>query len=251
MKKKAARAGSRRNAEAPGLRRVSAEVSGLELDARRSQRLKAAELLQGGRTPLQLIEVAAQGAAVAEEAVRQATAIDPPPRLACKEGCDWCCHLAVGTSVPEVVRIVAYLRQTLSPEELEATRQRVARADDDRRRLPPDRRAAARLPCPLLVEHRCSAYPVRPLTCRGFNSTDASRCELFVKAPVRVEIPMYPPQQRIMTFVLDGTRAALQAAGLKDELLDLRPALRIALDTPDAVDRWLAGQPVFAPARLD
>ena len=47
--------------------------------------------------------------------IRQAMKADPPPTLACKEGCDWCCHLTVGTSVPEVVRIVAYLRQTLSP----------------------------------------------------------------------------------------------------------------------------------------
>jgi Fe-S-cluster containining protein len=228
-----------------------AEVSGLELDARRAQRLKAAEVLQGGRTPLQLIEVAAHATTIAEQAVRQAMEADPPPPLACKEGCDWCCHLTVGTSVPEVVRIVAYLRETLSPEELLAMRERVARTDDDRRRLPLDRRADARLPCPLLVEHRCSAYPVRPLTCRGFNSSDASRCEQFVKSRARVQIPMYHPQQRLMTFVLDGTRAALQASGLKDDLLDLKPALRIALDVPDALERWLTGQPVFAPARLD
>jgi hypothetical protein len=43
----------------------------------------------------------------------------------------------------------------------------------------------------------------------------------------------------------------LQAVGLKDDLLELNAALRIALEQPDAVDRWLAGQPVFAAARLD
>jgi hypothetical protein len=249
MMKKGAR--SRSKAAPPARQRDGAPLGGLELDARRAQRLKAAEVLRGGRTPLKLIEIAAQATAVADDALRRATAADAPPPLACKEGCDWCCHLTVGTSVPEVVRIVDYLRQTLSPEELAATRQRVVSADDERRRLPPDRRAAARLPCPLLVEHRCVAYAVRPLTCRGFNSSDASRCEQFVKSRARVEIPMYQPQQRLMTFVLDGTRAAMQAAGLRDDLLDLRAALRIALDAPDAVDRWLAGQPVFVPARLD
>jgi Fe-S-cluster containining protein len=228
-----------------------AQARGLELDARRTQRVKALEVLQGGRTPLRLIEVAEEATVIAEQAIRQAMESDPPPRFACKEGCDWCCHLTVGTSVPEVVRIAAYLRQTLSAEELRATRERLARTDDERRRLPRNQRSKARLPCGLLVEHRCAAYSVRPLTCRGFNSADATRCEQFVKSRARVEVPVYQPQMRLTTFVLDGTRSALQAAGLKDDLLELNAALRIALDVPDALDRWLAGEPVFAPARLD
>jgi Fe-S-cluster containining protein len=245
MTHKSTKAGTRSNAA------TQAEISGLELDARRLQRLKATEVLQGGRTPLKLIEVAKEGAAIAEQTVRQAMQADPPVPSACKEGCDWCCHLTVGTSVPEVVRIVTYLRQTLSPEELRATQEQVAKNDAERRQLPPNRRAAARLPCGLLVGHRCSAYLVRPLTCRGFNSADASRCEQFVTSRARVEIPAYQPQQRVMTFVLDGTRAGLQAVGLKDDLLELNAALRIALEQPDAIDHWLAGQPVFATARLD
>jgi Fe-S-cluster containining protein len=249
MKKKGVGPGARnKTTSAPP--RPPGAVGGLELDARRCQRLKTAEVLQGGRTPLQLIEVAEHGAALAEQAVRRAMEDDRPPPRACKEGCDWCCHLTVGTSVPEVVRIAEYLRQTLSPEELRAVRERVARADGARRRLRPDQRAASRLPCPLLTDHRCSAYPVRPLTCRGFNSADASRCELFVTSRARVALPVYQPQQRLMTFVLDGTRAGLAASGLPDDLLELNAALRIALDVPDAFGRWLAGEPVFAPARL-
>ena len=87
MKKKGGRPGARNKAARPS----QAQVSGLELDARRSQRLKALEVLQGGRTPLQLIEVAEQATVIAEQAVRQAMKADPPPPLACKEGCDWCC----------------------------------------------------------------------------------------------------------------------------------------------------------------
>jgi Fe-S-cluster containining protein len=248
MKKKATRPGARNKPAAGG----RPEVSGLSLDARRSQRLKAAETLQGSRIPLKLIEIAEHGTAVAEETLGKAMQLERRLPLACKEGCDWCCHLRVGASVPEVVRIVEYLRQTLSPEELRATHERVARRDDERRQMKPAQRAASRPPCVLLVEHRCCAYPARPLTCRGFNSADASACERFVKSAGRIdEIPMYRPQQRLMTFVLDGTRAGLQAAGLQDDLLELGAALRIALDVPDAAERWLAGEPVFAPARME
>ena len=46
-------------------------------------------------------------------------------------------------------------------------------------------------------------------------------------------------------------RAGLAEAGLKGDLLELTAALRIAFEVPDAFERWLAGEAVFAPARLD
>jgi Fe-S-cluster containining protein len=113
-----------------------------------------------------------------------------------------------------------------------------------------DRWKAARLPCPLLVNNRCSVYPVRPLTCRGYNSSNARCCEQTVKARERVEVPVYSPQHRIATFILDGLRAGLAESGLKNELLELTAGLRIALTTPNAVDRWLVGEPTFTLAKL-
>jgi len=43
----------------------------------------------------------------------------------------------------------------------------------------------------------------------------------------------------------------MESAGLQGELLELVSALRTALDTPDAAERWLNGERVFAnaPAR--
>jgi Fe-S-cluster containining protein len=223
----------------------------LEMEARRCQRLQTVETLKAGRTPLQLVDVADCGARVAEQAVRTAMAADPPPPSACKEGCDWCCYLTVGTTVPEVVRIAAYLRQTLSPEELQATRQRITELEEHKRRQSLGQRADAHAPCALLVNHRCVAYPVRPLTCRGFNSSDAHLCELFLQSPRKVVVPAYVPQLRLMTFVLDGMRAGLSESGLRGDLVELTTALRIALELPDAAERWLAGEAVFAPARLN
>jgi Fe-S-cluster containining protein len=237
--------GSRKPPAAP------AGAGGLELDARRSGRLQTAGILKPARTPLTVIAAAGQAADLAEGAVREAKRRWPPPPSACQEGCDWCCYLLVGTSVPEVARIVEHLRQTLSPEELRALRERVVRQDEQRRALKGPQRAAAHLPCALLVGRRCSAYPVRPLTCRGFNSADARRCELSVTSGARVAVPAYAPQLRLNTFVLDGLREGLAAAGLSGDLLELNAALRIALEVPDAVERWLAGEAVFAAARLD
>jgi Fe-S-cluster containining protein len=226
-------------------------LAGLELDARRAARVGTVEALRGGRVPLTLIAAADHGARVAEEAVRQAARESPPPRSACQEGCDWCCHLTVGASAAEVVRIVEHLRATLSPEELRVVAERAAQLDAQRQELKAARRGEARLPCVLLVNRRCLAYPVRPLTCRGFNSSDASRCERFVKSPGSGALPAYAPQLRLAAFVLDGVRAGLAESGLAGDRLELTAALRIALQEPGAIDRYLAGQPAFAAARLD
>ena len=221
-------------------------TEGFELDARRAARTRAAELLRAGRTPLTVVAAADAAGAAADaglDAVRKAYS---PPRSDCREGCDWCCHLTVGTASPEVFRIVAYLRQTLSAEEFGALRERVTRLTAARRDRPA---GAGPLPCALLVEHRCTAYPVRPLTCRGFNSADARRCERSLTER-GVAVPAWAPQVRMHTFALDGLRAGSAEAGLAGDLLELTAALHIALETEDAAARWLAGEAVFAPARL-
>jgi len=222
-----------------------------DLAARRAQRLHTTKTLRQQRTPLQVIAVVENAVAVAEAAV-QAAMEHAPPRspLACEEGCAWCCYKVVGVAAPEVLRIVAYLRETLSAEALQGLRERVGKANEQRRVLSPDQRRRTALPCPLLQDNRCSAYPVRPLTCRGYNSSDARRCAESVSGPKQVEVPMYAPQQRLNTFVLDGLRAGVEECGLEGELLELVAALNVALETPDGESRWLSGEKVFASARL-
>jgi Fe-S-cluster containining protein len=204
-----------------------------------------------GRKPLQVIDVAQSAVAVAEAALQDALQ-RAPPRLpaACQEGCAWCCHKLVGTAAPEVLRIVTYLQDNLSPEAQAVLCQRIAHGAEQRRGLSMAQLRRSALPCPLLVEHRCSAYPVRPLTCRGYNSTDPRRCELDLTAPSPDGVPVYAPQQRLTTFVLDGLRAGLQDSQLDGASLELTAALRVAMETPDVWERWLAGEAVFAPARL-
>jgi hypothetical protein len=95
----------------------------------------------------------------------------------------------------------------------------------------------ARLPCPLLVADRCLAYPVRPLTCRGLNSSSAAKCERALELGNAAAVPFYAPQQALCTLVLDG------------ELHELSAALAIAL-TPDAAECWLTGEAIFTRSRM-
>jgi uncharacterized protein len=243
--------GSPRKRRDSGAPSVTMGVSGAELEARRDQRLKTVALLGSGRTPLPLVAVAEEAVRGADKAVRDALTKEPPrASVACQEGCAWCCYQTVGTAAPEVLRIAAHLRQTLAPEEMRTTQARIRERAEQRRALRPDRRSRARLPCALLVENRCTAYDVRPLTCRGFNSYDARQCERSLETGNAARVPCYAPQRRLCTFVLDGMRAGLEECRIDGELLELTAALDIALTTPDAAERWLAGEAVFASARL-
>jgi Fe-S-cluster containining protein len=222
-------------------------VTGEDLEARRAQRLGTVSILKTGRTSLQIVHIAEQADGVADEAL--AAAVNREPRrapAACAEGCAWCCYQRVGVAVPEIVRIAEYLHATLSPHDRDATCARVE-ATLERRRLS---RPTAPVPCPLLVNQRCSVYPVRPLTCRGFNSSDAALCESRVTTNPKAVVPVYPPQLRLTSLVLDGMRAGLTESKLKGDLLELAAGLHIALTRPDALGEWLADKPVFAPARL-
>jgi Fe-S-cluster containining protein len=224
-------------------------VTGKEMEARRAARLATAGILKTGRTPLHISEVAGQAVTVADDATRAAMISDPPHApSACREGCAWCCHKQVGVAAPEILRIVTHLQQTMAPNELEALRDRVARLNDQRQKSPSRTRSG--IPCALLVDNRCSVYPVRPLTCRGFNSTNAQRCELSLDPRNGAVVPAYAPQQRLATLVLDGMRSGLTESGCSGALLELTAALHIALTAPDALDQWREGKPAFNGARL-
>jgi Fe-S-cluster containining protein len=221
-------------------------AGGPELDARRAGRVQTVSLLRQGRTPLAVLGAAEAAVAANDEALRAAVARQPRAPAACREGCAWCCYQRVGIAAAEALRIAAYLRQNLSAAHLQALQERVHQGAEQRRASSP----AARLPCALLVEDRCAAYPVRPLTCRGFNSTDARRCEQALTTGDAAAVPAYAPQQRLAAFVLDGLRAGLQESRLDGELLELTAALHIALSIPGAAERYVGGEPLFTAARL-
>lgn len=94
--------------------------------------------------------------------------------IACREGCDFCCHEPVKVSLLEAVSIAEYVRGNLSDE------QRVEIAARGREYKNRSREAPTSNACPFLDDHRCSIYSQRPLMCRGTHSIDVSVCEARV-----------------------------------------------------------------------
>ncbi len=136
-------------------------------------------------------------------------------RIACQAGCGWCCHVHVVVSAAEALRVTRFLSETR---------------------------------CALLEDFSCSVHPVRPLRCRSWSSLDVERCKVEYERPRSGNLEIENVQWEVTRAVAAGVAEGIGAAGLDGERLELTAAIRIALETPDAEARWLAGEPIFAGA---
>lgn len=215
--------------------------------AQQAARQAVITLLAQDRSPAQTGQVAQQAAWFATQLVEQ---LVDPQTIACRAGCAWCCSLFVSATAPEIIQIADYLRATRPADDLAALHERLVERELLLAGKTAEQRSAARLPCVLLVNQQCSVYPVRPLACGSWTSTNAQRCEESWRRHWAETITANQMQLWLYGGVMLGLREGLDAHGLASEQLDLTTALRIALDLPDAAERWLAGEPIFAPARV-
>ena len=90
----------------------------------------------------------------------------------------------------------------------------------------------------------------RPLVCRGWNSIDVAPCIRKREHPEEdVHEQGLGSQMAVTDFIRQGMTEGLDAMGSNSELCDLAYGLEIALDNPDAAERYLAGDNPFRPAQ--
>jgi uncharacterized protein len=178
-------------------------------------------------------------------------ALPTSPSVACRVGCTSCCHVPVGVAIPEVVLIAETLQAESTEEELAEVLARVRRAEGARIGLVGPERDRLRHPCPMLDEAdgTCSIYEFRPLNCRGWNSLEVASCDsYFADSAGTSTIPIDGVRRTISQSIAAGMQGGLESRGLEHSTVDLATALRIILEDPTAIDRWLAGEPAFREA---
>jgi len=195
-----------------------------------------------------LVQRASRAAELAGRAFDRSLAAHPMDMaLACKRGCTFCCRRNyVTVSAPEALLIARTVRGWNTAERDAATARIVAADAATRGRSVADRRKSGP-DCPFLVAESCSVYESRPLACRAAVSADVKACEDVYNGVNRgIPSPALPLQLKTMY------RQALEAACTRLNLwlgnYELNAAARIALETPEAEKRWLAGEDIFAPA---
>jgi Fe-S-cluster containining protein len=164
--------------------------------------------------------------------------------IACTKGCTFCCHVSVTATAPEIFLVASTIREQ-HKQDFEAVLNRVRASDQRTHGLSSMERARQKIPCAMLSEGACSVYGARPGACRGFTSTSAQDCESgFNGQPVQIKTPSV--WTALMNAHKQALWAALAAAELPVERYEFHHALRIVLETPDAENRWLSGEDIFA-----
>lgn len=169
-------------------------------------------------------------------------------RLACEAGCNHCCHYRVTLKAPEALLLAHYLRKRLPPEQLNALKLSLAEFDAEIAALDVLGRAYRSRLCPLNVDTLCTVYPNRPLNCAAYHSFNLQACLDDAVSPGTAVVPSDPDRRLLQALHGQAMEAALLALGLHAADLEFIPALRIALDDPEAGAKYLDGQPVFAAA---
>ncbi len=168
------------------------------------------------------------------------------PRLACREGCPWCCYgTRVDVLAPEALLIAAeLLKAGTDPTVIRENARRVEHLSrEDRHRQ--------RIACPLLDEDRgrCSVHALRPLACRGHGSLGARDCQNALDHSEEDRpIPKHVPLLLVHSAVSAGLRLALRQAGLDARVFELASALDVALSHGRAAERWAGGEKLFGQA---
>lgn len=181
-----------------------------------------------------------------ERSIRHHT--DPKP-LECRKGCSFCCHNMVGATAPEIFLLARHVKAK-RPADYAAALARIVAADEAGRGAAHIERYTGHIACGLLEDGLCGAYEARPNPCRTMVSASVAACEASWKGePARIPVPQAFGQIKGgYTFTL---LAALRAAGLDTAVYELNHALRLALETDRAEERWRAGEDIFAAVFRD
>ncbi len=154
-------------------------------------------------------------------------------------------------TVPEVTAVLWYIADELKAQ-TPTIYEKIVEVDRATRGLSYDKRFKTGLWCPILVDNLCTVYPVRPFACRIIHSFDSDLCRLGYGELRVIPIPRWGNIERKTLTLAAGLTASLIQRGVTyaGQVVEFVAALRIAMELPDCIDRWLEGENVFVEAEV-
>jgi Fe-S-cluster containining protein len=230
--------------------RAEREAQRLRLDAFLASRdggsSLTADALRGGIDLHAIVAAAGKVSDFADEALAIVSE-EYRPALACREGCSYCCRKpGVLVTVPELLRLLFTIESRFDSHARSALASRAERYASQIEATNFNDATDDSVPCPLLVDERCSAYDVRPLVCRGYNSTSADACRAAHDDAQR-RVPIFSVLKDVTDGATVGVSQSLREAGVNGAMLDLGSALNLALVSGDEFRQAIvAGSVEFA-----
>lgn len=171
--------------------------------------------------------------------------------VACRAGCDTCCHERVAVQAHEVLIAAEHVQRHFSPAELEALIARAARHRAAFVARDPAEAAPPRTPCVLLRDGNCSIYTARPEACRAHHSNDAAACRTNLEqGNEAIDVHVRGVRGRMFAVML-GIDQAVEAEGFDDRAYDFGSALHAALTDSLCAVRWQRREAAFPDECLE
>ncbi len=155
--------------------------------------------------------------------------------VACKKGCDACCNRLVGATVPELLTVLEHVQTAFTPAQIDSILLAMDKLDEANAEFWDTRSGWPNGACPFLVDHSCSIYEVRPLTCRTLNAFDPAVCHRAFLDGEEINPPGLDDQSRLGA-VTQQVVVALKDLHLRSGLYELGPSLRALLKDAAALD---------------
>jgi len=167
-------------------------------------------------------------------------------KVACKQGCSFCCGQRVSATAPEVFAAVFYAKLAMDSDELDRFRVK-ARETAERAALQGAAETfAERIPCVFLEDGECSVYSYRPIACRSETSLNVKLCEKgFGDLTVKVTKPENAIVKAVAVGYIGALGNSIKAKRLDGRWYELNTAVAEALADPDCENRWLDGGKAF------
>jgi Fe-S-cluster containining protein len=212
------------------------------LPSRDAGRALTSDALAAGIRLESIVQVAADVAAYADEAIA-IVSDDYRPALHCRKGCSFCCRKpGVLVSIPELVRVLVHVREHFDDASIASLRERARIYAERVEGRDVNRPTSESVPCPLLAGDLCSVYEARPLVCRGYNSTNADDCRRAHADP-GVLVPTFAPLKDVTDGATVGMLQRLEEAKYSAAMVDLGTALHMALNSdPQCLDAIVRGE---------
>lgn len=167
-------------------------------------------------------------------------------QVACRAGCNFCCHLRVVVTPYEAIALFRSLSQ-MPPEQAQAIRQRVLANTERIAAMTEPQHFAACLQCAFLVRGQCSVYSVRPSACAAHHSLRVEECEYTYNhardlglGDARIPMSVLLPETR--EAMRAGITLAMNERRLNNDHTELHTAVAAILRKPSAIARWRSGR---------
>jgi len=166
--------------------------------------------------------------------------------IACRAGCNFCCHLRVMVFPHEAIALFRYLGSGIPKEQAQAVRKRVLENAAQIAALAREGRSPTNMACAFLVDGQCSAYESRPAACSGYHSLDKEKCEASFNNGGHLPegIPVLSAVRFIASALDAGTEQGLDAAKLAATRVELNTAVAALIRNPALIQRWRSGRPL-------